>query len=63
MTIFNDHHCEELLSHTYVIFHLFQPSNMNDENFVEKLKNIMREKEKKRKKLSMSKKRRTNGKN
>jgi hypothetical protein len=36
---------------------------MNDENFVEKLKNIMREKEKKRKKLSMSKKRRTNGKN
>jgi hypothetical protein len=36
---------------------------MNDENFVEKLKNIMREKEERRKKLSMSKKRRTNEKN
>jgi len=49
MAIFNDHHCEESLSHTYVIFHLFQPSNMNDENFVEKLKNIMNEKEKMKK--------------
>jgi len=47
----NDHRCEESLSHTYVIFHLFQLNNMNDENFVEKLKNIMREKEEMIKKI------------
>jgi hypothetical protein len=63
MAIFNDHHCEESLSHTYVIFHLFQPSNTNDENFVEKLKNIMRKKEEMKKKKFVSKKRKTNEKN
>jgi hypothetical protein len=49
--IFNDHVCEQSLSHTYIVFHFFELSNISDESFLEKLKRIVKKKEETRKNI------------